>query len=253
MNENAHVINAQVRTSAFLQSDSAAPLRAERLDRFFIDGLSRLDVLKGASLAVHKGQVTALVGRSGSGKSTLLHLLGLLDRPNAGEIFIDATPVSKLGENSRSYLRNRYIGFVFQNYFLLREFTVLENVLLPAKVACPVWAWRGKRDFYRERALQLLGLVGLQDRARQKPATLSGGEQQRVALARALILEPKVLLCDEPTGNLDPDTGAQILDLIFNISRDLGAAVLVVTHDQALTARAARVLRLAHGGLSVEK
>jgi lipoprotein-releasing system ATP-binding protein len=233
----------------------SAVLRAENIERFFLDGARRLEVLKGASLALHSGEVVALIGRSGSGKSTLLHLLGLLDRPNAGEILVDGTPAGSLSENDRAYLRNRHLGFVFQHYFLLPEFSVLENLLLPAQIATSAGAWVGRKQQYLQRALELLELVGLADRAGQKPATLSGGERQRTALARALILQPRILLCDEPTGNLDPETGATIMDLIFRISEKQGGggAVLVVSHDRTLADRAGRVLRLENGVLSVEK
>lgn len=228
-------------------------LRAENLQRCFIDGERRLDVLKGASLSLFGGEVVALVGRSGSGKSTLLHLLGLLDRPDGGEILIDETPTGILSEKQRSFLRNRKIGFVFQHYFLLPEFNVLENVLMPAKVACSPAAWPAERKRYQEQAEQLIEWTGLGSQMRQRPLTLSGGERQRVAVARALLLSPKILFCDEPTGNLDPETGCHIMDLIFELSRKRGSAVLLVTHDSSLSARADRSFRLERGLLTAEK
>jgi lipoprotein-releasing system ATP-binding protein len=228
-------------------------LRADNVARHFVDGERRLDVLKDVSLSLRGGEVTGLVGRSGSGKSTLLHLLGLLDRPDSGEILLDNTPAGSLNEKNRSYLRNRHIGFVFQHYFLLPEFNVLDNVLMPAKVACSTFGWMAQRAKYVERAEALLKHVGLQSQMQQKPLTCSGGERQRVALARALILEPKLLLCDEPTGNLDPETATHIMDLIFDVSRKQGTAVLIVTHDRAASNRADRILRLDHGVLSTEK
>ena len=229
----------------------AAILRAENLHRFFVDGGRHLDVLQGITLTLNAGQVSALVGRSGSGKSTLLHLLGLLDLPNSGSILIDGTPTESLNEKDRSYMRNRFIGFVFQHYFLLPEYNVLENVLMPAHVSCSLLSWLSRKRAHLERAAKLLEMVGLAKQMRQRTNTLSGGERQRVALARALMLEPKILLCDEPTGNLDPETASLIMDLIFECSRKFGAAVLVVTHDQALTARAHQVLRLDHGILKM--
>ncbi|HYG76141.1 MAG TPA: ABC transporter ATP-binding protein [Planctomycetota bacterium] len=227
-------------------------LRAENVHRYFMDGARKLEVLSGVSVSLNPGEVTALVGRSGSGKSTLLHLLGLLDRPDEGEIIVDGTPAGKLSESDRSFLRNRFIGFVFQHYFLLPEFSVLDNILMPAKVACGIGRWVAQKEKYLARATELARTVGL-ERLTQRPATLSGGERQRVGLARALMLEPKVLLCDEPTGNLDPETARHIMDLIFELSRTQGTAVLVVTHDQGIAQRAGSVLRLDHGALNTEK
>lgn len=224
----------------------AALLRATEMRRTFIDGERRLEVLKQATLTVHAGEVVALIGKSGSGKSTLLHLLGLLDRPDAGEVELDATPTAKLGEAERAALRNRLIGFIFQHYFLLPDFNVLENVLMPARLAgISAAAARG-------RAEELLEAVDLKDRARQRPLTLSGGERQRVAIARALMQRPRVLLCDEPTGNLDPATGTRIMALIFELARRDGMAAAVVTHDPALAEQADRILRLESGTLQLQ-
>ena len=239
--------------SASGRSTQKSVLRAEQLARCFIDGDRRLDVLRGVDLSVRAGEVTALIGRSGSGKSTLLHLLGLLDRPDSGEVLIDGTPAGNLSENDRAYLRNRHIGFVFQHYFLLPEFNVLDNILMPAKVGSSAAEWLAGKVAFIEHAHALLKLAGLESHARQRPGTLSGGERQRVALARALMLKPKLLLCDEPTGNLDPDTAGHIMDLIFDLSRKEGTAVLLVTHDLAISGRADRLLRLDHGVLSIEK
>ncbi|MCZ7644467.1 MAG: ABC transporter ATP-binding protein [Planctomycetota bacterium] len=220
-----------------------APLRAEGLQRTFVDGSLRLEVLRGASLAVQAGEIAALVGKSGSGKSTLLHLLGLLDWPNGGRIFVDGAPTEGLSEKRRSRVRNGKIGFIFQHYFLLPDFNVLENVTLPARIAGQPEAAA------RARARELLDGVELGDRLRQMPLTLSGGERQRVAIARALALKPRVLLCDEPTGNLDPATGARIMALIFELARRDRMATLVVTHDPGLAAQADRILRLEDGRL----
>jgi lipoprotein-releasing system ATP-binding protein len=229
-----------------------ALLRCDHIGRVFVDGARRLAVLVDVSLSVASGEVTALVGRSGSGKSTLLHILGLLDRPDSGDVLIDGTPAGNLSETDRAYLRNRHIGFVFQHYFLLPEFNVLENVLMPAKVACSMTGWLAKRATCTDRAMRLLELAGLKDRATQRTGTLSGGERQRVTLARALILQPKLLLCDEPTGNLDPETGGNIINLLFELSRTENTGVLIVTHDPALAARAQRILRLESGRLCGE-
>lgn len=230
-----------------------AALRAAGLSRTFIDGKRRLEVLRGADVELAPGEVVALVGKSGSGKSTLLHLLGLLDRPDNGEVWLGETASSKLGERERSALRGRTVGFVFQHYFLLPEFNVLDNLLMPGRVAQGVFRWAGGgQAAARERALQLLEWVDLADRALQMPLTLSGGERQRVAVARALMAHPKVLLCDEPTGNLDPDTGGRIIKLIFELSRRDRVATLVVTHDRALADRSDRTLRLEAGTLHAD-
>lgn len=227
----------------------APVLRAEKVERTFKDGERTLAVLRGASMELRPGEVVALVGRSGSGKSTLLHLFGLLDRCDGGEVLVDETPTGALSEARRAEFRNRMIGFVFQHYFLLPEFSVMENVLMSARVAHPGPEWFSKKAAHKAHAEQLLELVGLKDQARQRPATLSGGERQRTALARALLLSPRLLLCDEPTGNLDPETGTRIMDLIFELCRRDAVAALVVTHDPALTERADRVLRLEAGCL----
>lgn len=232
---------------------NAVVLRTESVKRVFVDGDRKLEVLKGVSLSLRSGEVASLIGRSGSGKSTLLHLLGLLDKPSEGEIFIDNTPAGNLNETSRAYLRNHHIGFVFQHYFLLPEFNVLENVLIPGKIALGPQAWLAQKAQFEQRAKELLKLVELDSHATQRPTTLSGGERQRVSLARALLLNPKILLCDEPTGNLDPETARSIMDLIFALSHKGGAAVLVVTHDRAVSERAERILRLEHGVLSTDK
>jgi lipoprotein-releasing system ATP-binding protein len=248
-------MSAEARTTTAVSATSrpaaaSSPvLRADNIARFFVDGDRRLDVLKGVDMALHAGEVAALIGRSGCGKSTLLHLIGLLDKPDSGEILIDGTPAGNLSERERAYIRNTRIGFIFQHYFLLPEFTVLENVEMPAKIAHTATEWLSKRDTYRKRALALLESVGLSTHLQSRPKTLSGGERQRVAVARALILEPHILLCDEPTGNLDPETGSHIMELIFTLSRKQGTAVLVVTHDRAFSARADRTYLLEQGGL----
>ncbi len=224
-------------------------LRAENISRFFIDGERSLPVLQDVSLTLNTGEVVALVGRSGSGKSTLLHILGLLDTPNKGEVLIEGTPAGQLSEHNRSIVRNARIGFVFQHFFLLPDFNVFENVLMPAKIHFSAAQWPKRKAACEERALQLIENVGLKNSARQSTRTLSGGERQRVALARALFMEPKILLCDEPTGNLDQQSGERIMDLIFAASANTGAAVMVVTHDAGLAGKAARILHLENGVL----
>ena len=214
----------------------------EGLGKLYIGGDGgRLQVLEDVDLQVAPGEVVAVIGESGSGKSTLLQLLGALDRPTAGEVRIGGVPLQSLGDDALSKLRNERIGFVFQFHHLLREFTAVENVMMPQLIAGVA-----QRDA-RERARALLAGMGLESRATHKPAQLSGGEQQRVAVARALANRPLVLLADEPSGNLDPETAEALHDEFFRVCRDEGAALVLVTHDLALAARAGRVLRL-HGG-----
>ncbi|MEI6231998.1 MAG: ABC transporter ATP-binding protein [Planctomycetota bacterium] len=225
-------------------------LRADNIGRHYIDGKNKLTVLNGVSLSLNAGEVVALVGKSGCGKSTLLHILGLLDTPDEGEVLIDGTPAGTLSETHRSIVRNARIGFVFQHFFLLPDFTVLENVLMPAKIHFSLAQWPLRRADCEKRAKELLDSVGLCGHLNHFPRTLSGGERQRVALARALFLEPKILLCDEPTGNLDAESGERIMDLIFEQSAKCGAAVMVVTHDAGLARRANRRLNLVKGVLA---
>ena len=230
-----------------------AVLRADHISRHFVDGTSTLPVLTDVTFELRRSEVTALVGRSGCGKSTLLHILGLLDRPDAGEVLIEGTPAGRLNESDRSIVRNARIGFVFQHFFLLPDFSVFENVLMPAKIHFPAYKWPARRADCEQRARELIKSVGLEARLHKKPRTLSGGERQRVAIARALFLEPKILLCDEPTGNLDAVSGAQIMDLIFEASATRGAAVMIVTHDAGLAKRAHRRLMLEEGVLKQEE
>ena len=202
---------------------------------------STLVVLDGVDLEIARGDAVSVIGKSGSGKSTLLHVLGGLDEPNAGEVYVGGQALHALNEDELARVRSQRIGFVFQFHHLLREFTALENVMMPQLIAgvAPRAA--------RERARGLLAGMGLEARATHKPAQLSGGEQQRVAVARALANRPLVLLADEPSGNLDPETAEALHDEFFRVCRDEGAALVLVTHDLALAARAGRVLRL-HGG-----
>ena len=231
---------------------SPTALRADNIGRHYIDGKDKLTVLQGVSLNLDAGEVVALVGRSGSGKSTLLHILGLLDTPNEGEVIIDGTPAGSLSEAHRSIVRNARIGFVFQHFFLLPDFNVIENVLMPAKIHFSASVWPMRKAACEDRARALLESVGLGSHHAHSPRTLSGGERQRVALARALFLEPKILLCDEPTGNLDPESGARIMDLIFDACAKNATAAMVVTHDASLAQRAHRRLHLEKGVLKVD-
>ena len=203
----------------------------------------RVEVLKGAALRVAQGERVAIVGRSGAGKSTLLHVLGGLDRPDAGEVSIEGQPLYALSQRRRTALRAAKIGFVFQSYHLLSEMDVTENVMLPAMTG----VLRLSRRQVRQRALTLLEQVGLADRATHMPLELSGGEQQRVALARALINDPALILADEPTGNLDRLTGAQIMELLFGLSCTRALSLVMVTHSPETAALCDRVLELRDG------
>lgn len=203
-----------------------------------------ITVLDSVRLEVPRGEMVAIVGTSGAGKSTLLHLLGALDRPTAGEVVLEGQPISRLDDEAQSRLRNRTVGFVFQFHHLLREFTALENVEMPMRIA----GWAPARR--RERARDLLARVGLEARLHHRPGELSGGEQQRAAVARALATDPALLLADEPSGNLDHGNAERLHDLMAGLASDLELAVVVVTHNRSLAARADRVLLLEDGRLS---
>lgn len=220
-------------------------VEARELTKTFRGGDGGLiTVLDGVSMRVGRGEMVAIVGTSGAGKSTLLHLFGALDRPTAGEIVLDDQPLGTLDDEALSELRNRKVGFVFQFHHLLREFTAFENVEMPMRIAG--WDARARAD----RARELLVRVGLESRLSHRPGELSGGEQQRAAVARALATDPAVLLADEPSGNLDHANAERLHDLIAGLSRDLELAVVVVTHNRSLAARADRVLLLEDGRLT---
>ena len=218
-------------------------LEATDLHKTYTLPHKRVEVLKGTSLYVAKGERVAIVGRSGTGKSTLLHVLGGLDRPETGEVLIDGRPLYAVSQRTRTALRAAKIGFVFQSYHLLSEMDVTENVMLPAMTG----AVKLTRKEMKQRALSLLDQVGLADRATHMPLELSGGEQQRVALARALITDPALILADEPTGNLDRLTGAQIMELLFGLSCTRDLALVMVTHSPETAALCDRVLELRDG------
>jgi putative ABC transport system ATP-binding protein/lipoprotein-releasing system ATP-binding protein len=218
---------------------SHAPLlRATGLRRSFKIGRRAIDVLRGIDLEVAAGETVFLCGASGAGKTTLLYTLAGLERPEAGEVLFEDTSVYGIGAARLSQLRNSRMGFVFQSYFLLPELTALENVLVPAMIG---------RCEAAERAQALLERVGLADRMHHLPAELSGGEQQRVAIARALMNDPSVLFADEPTGNLDSQTGESIIELLLGLGRTDRRTILVVTHDADLARRGDRILRIEDG------
>ena len=216
-------------------------LELRNVQRSYLQGTVKLDVLNNASLSVRAGEMKALVGPSGSGKSTLLNIAGLLERPDAGEVLIDGVDAGKLGRGKRGNLRRSHIGFVFQFHRLLPEFSALENVMIPQML-------NGlDRNEAATRAEQLLAMVGLQARADHRPGLLSGGEQQRVAIARSVANAPRVLLADEPTGNLDPDTAKDVFHHLATIMRATGTAALVVTHNQQLALNMDSILTISDG------
>ncbi len=206
-----------------------------------------IPVLRGVNLDVPGGAFTAVVGQSGSGKSTLLHLLATLDEPDAGEVRFEGNRIDNLVPVGRDTLRNRYFGMVFQFYHLLPELTAVENVLLPSMISNSVWQfWRHKRALH-QRAHQLLELVHLGHRLNHRPCELSGGEMQRVAIARSLMSQPRVLLADEPTGNLDRRTGDEILQILRNLNQQQRITIVMVTHDESIAAQADEIVQLVEG------
>jgi putative ABC transport system ATP-binding protein len=224
-----------------LKSHARTILKASGITKQVTTGNTELTILSGVSFEVGAGEAVAIVGVSGSGKSTLLGLLAGLDTPSAGSVDIDGRPLFALDEDARAALRGRMLGFVFQSFQLLPAMTALENVMLPLELA-------GATDVQAP-AQAMLARVGLGDRLHHYPKQLSGGEQQRVAIARAFVTRPKLLFADEPTGNLDTTTGGQVIDLLFELNRESGTTLLLVTHDEAITGRCDRVLRLAAGRL----
>lgn len=223
-----------------------AILKASQIHKSYKMGKSTLAVLRGVDLTVREGEFLVIIGASGSGKSTLLHILGALDRPTSGTVEFDGVRLNTLSGRKLDRFRNKTVGFVFQFYHLLNELSVLENVLVPAMASAGSLGWLAVRNRTIKRAEQLLEQFGLKDRLRHKPYELSGGERQRTALARALINQPKLLLADEPTGNLDSQTGSGILEAL-NLLHQKGQTIVMVTHDERIAARAERVIQLSDG------
>jgi lipoprotein-releasing system ATP-binding protein len=225
---------------------SSPVLHLERLERAYTQGNRRIDVLKGTSASFYAGETVALLGPSGAGKSTLLHIAGLLERPDRGSVLINGVDCGKLSDNDQTRMRRMEVGFVYQFHHLLPEFSALENVVLPQLILGL------SRSEAETRGKELLTSLGLEERWDHRPAQLSGGEQQRVAIARAVANDPKVLLADEPTGNLDPPTAERVFQQLLKLVRQSGVAAVVATHNLDLAARMDRTLRLMDGVLIEE-
>lgn len=213
------------------------------LHKSYVEAEKEIVVLQGLDMVIQEGDRLAIVGESGVGKSTLLHILGTLDRPGSGRLFYQGKDLSVLRDDDLSQFRNREIGFVFQSHYLLPDFSALENIMLPALIGG--WVWERSR----ESAMRLLEEVGLKDRATHRPGKLSGGEQQRVAVARALILEPKVIMADEPTGDLDPHTAGEVESLLLRLNEERGVALVVATHNWQFARQFGRTMELRDGRL----
>ncbi len=207
---------------------SKVVMHCHDLCRTFVEGALEVNVLRDLEISIHAGESVAIVGASGSGKSTLLHLLAGLDRPDAGIIEIDGESINQMGDRSLARLRNRHMGFVYQMHHLLPEFTALENVAIPKMIG------GASREQAEEAAMVLLERLGLKERATHRPGELSGGERQRVAVCRALVMNPDVVLADEPTGNLDPETAQDVFQLMREVNAEFGVALVLVTHDKGL-------------------
>lgn len=226
-----------------------AVISAVDLHKTYRTGKVSLEVLRGISFDVKQGEFVTIYGHSGSGKSTMLHLAGLLDKPTSGKVLLDSVDTATLSRSCQNDIRCNDIGFIFQFYYLLPELNVLENTMLPAMIANSAGRWIKSRGELKDQAADLLNELALGDRLKHKPKELSGGEQQRVAIARGLVHNPKLLLADEPTGNLDSKTGEKIMNVLLRFNRQHKQTILMVTHDEDLTSEATRSIYIKDGKL----
>lgn len=225
-------------------------ISAQAIEKSYSKGQHKVPVLRGAGLTAQRGEFISVVGQSGSGKSTLLHVMGLLDAPDVGEVLLEGRRIDNLKQSARDQLRNHVFGFIFQFYHLLPELSLLENVMAPLMIRHSLLSYWTKRREIRRQAMDILQQVGLGHRVKHRPSELSGGEMQRGAIARALIAQPEILLADEPTGNLDVDTGNEIMDTLKKLNEESQLTVIMVTHDEAVARQAHRIVRLAEGRIA---
>lgn len=224
-------------------------LKGVGLRRSFYADARELPVLKGVDIEVFRGESLMICGPSGAGKSTLLHLLGLLDEPTKGEIFFNGEEITSASSTRKASIRNRDFGFVFQFYHLLPDLSAAENILLPLMVKCSAFSWHAVKKGYGRKVEEVLNQMGLYERRKHKPNQLSGGERQRVAIARALITDPKIVFCDEPTGNLDTKTAKEIIDVLWKVKEQFKETFIVVTHNRELAQSGSRTLNMLDGRL----
>lgn len=237
-NPRAHSSEPALRTIA---------MRAHNITKSYRRSKTSVEVLRGVDFAAEEGKITAIVGQSGSGKSTLLHLLGTLDRPDGGEIYFANERIDNMSSRKRDEFRNTQLGMIFQFYHLLPELSLLENIIAPSMIGHSVFSYLRNRALILRRAKALAERIGLSHRLHHKPSELSGGEMQRTAIARALITDPKILLADEPTGNLDQETGLSILQLLRNLNHETGLTIIMVTHDENVANQCDALVRLKGG------
>jgi lipoprotein-releasing system ATP-binding protein len=219
-------------------------LEAHNIHRFYPSGNSRLEVLKAIDIEIKEGEILSLVGQSGAGKSTLLHILGGLDMPNEGEVFLRDENIYKLSDSKRAVLRSRHVGFIFQFFHLLPEFSALENIMIPSMISS---ARVSNRKRILQRARGLIDQVGLSSRERHRPSQLSGGEQQRIAIARALMNKPELVFCDEPTGNLDSENSQNLITLLKELNKKNNQTFMIVSHDMSVAKIGHRIIKIEDG------